>query len=203
MADEVGRRARGARERLGRKGLSHVDSSGAQAAARMVDVGAKPTTARAATARARVVFPPGVLARVLAEGGPKGPVVEVARVAGIQAAKRTSEWIPMCHPLALDEVALDVRQLDARTLEVRCRAACHGRTGVEMEAMVGASACALVVYDMTKALSHEISIERVELLEKSGGKSGRWLRATPPVAPRRAPAAKPRARRAGSRRPTP
>lgn len=198
MPQEAKGGARKSRKRGVRVGLSHVDSSGERAKAKMVDVGAKPTTAREATARALVVFPRGLLARVLAEGGPKGPVIEVARVAGIQAAKRTWDWIPMCHPLALDEVALDVRRLDAQTLEVRCRANCHGRTGVEMEAMVGAAACALVVYDMTKALSHEISIERVELLEKSGGKSGRWSRPSAPAAPRQAPAANVRARRAGS-----
>lgn len=157
--------------------LSHVERVAGGARARMVDVGAKESTARSATARATVLFPPRLLARVLSEGGPKGPVVEVARVAGILAAKRTPEWIPMCHTLALDEVAIEVRARGARRLEVRCRAACHGRTGVEMEALVGASACALVIYDMTKALSHEIVIERVELLEKSGGKSGRWVRA--------------------------
>lgn len=143
----------------------------------MVDVGDKAVTRRSALARARVVFPRGVLARVLKHGGPKGPVVEVARVAGILAAKRTAEWIPMCHPLPLDEVAIEVRPRGASALEIECRATCSGKTGVEMEALVGASACALVVYDMTKALSHEIAIERVELVEKSGGKSGPWKRA--------------------------
>jgi len=164
------------RQRREAGGLSHVEGRGGAARARMVDVGAKEASARSATACATVLFPPRLLARVLSEGGPKGPVVEVARVAGILAAKRTPEWIPMCHTLALDEVAIDVRPRGARRLEIRCRAACHGRTGVEMEALVGASACALVIYDMTKALSHEIVIERVELLEKTGGKSGRWVR---------------------------
>ncbi len=187
--------------KTGARVLSHVQGAGGDSRARMVDVGDKPITARQASARARVVFPPGLLARVLAHGGPKGPVIEVARIAGLQAAKRTSEWIPMCHALALDEVALEVERVDARTLEVRCRAACHGRTGVEMEALVGASACALVIYDMTKALSHEISIERVELLSKSGGRSGSWERRDAPVAPRRKAPARPGARRAGSARP--
>ncbi len=167
----------------------------------MVDVGAKPVTERRATARALVVFPARLLAHVLSHGGPKGPVIEVARVAGLQAAKRTAEWIPMCHTLALDEVTLDVRRVNARTLEVRCSAACHGRTGVEMEALVGASACALVIYDMTKALSHEISIERVELLSKSGGRSGLWERSDAPVAPRSKASARVSRRRAGSARP--
>jgi cyclic pyranopterin phosphate synthase len=158
--------------------LSHVESRAGAARARMVAVGEKPVTARSATARAQVRFPRGMLARVLREGGPKGPVIEVARVAAIQAAKRTAEWIPMCHTLALDEVVVDVRPKGADVLEITCRAACHGRTGVEMEALVGASACALVVYDMTKALSHEIAIERVELVHKAGGKSGEWTRSS-------------------------
>ncbi len=181
--------------------LSHVLGDGASARARMVDVGDKPVTARRATARALVVFPGRLLARVLAHGGPKGPVVEVARVAGLQAAKRTSEWIPMCHSLSLDEVALEVRRVNSRTLEVRCTASCHGRTGVEMEALVGASACALVIYDMTKALSHEIGIERVELMAKSGGRSGAWERSDGPAAPRRKASARDRTRRAGSAKP--
>jgi cyclic pyranopterin phosphate synthase len=143
----------------------------------MVDVGAKPATQRSATARARVRFSHGVLARVLAEGGPKGPIQEVARVAGIQAAKRTAEWIPMCHVLPLDVIEISFAPAGDDVLEIRCRAACTARTGVEMEAMVGASAAALAVYDMTKALDHGIAIERVELLEKRGGKSGAWRRA--------------------------
>jgi cyclic pyranopterin phosphate synthase len=141
----------------------------------MVDVGAKPATERSAVARARVKFPSGLLARVLAQGGPKGPIQEVARVAGIQAAKRTAEWIPMCHVLPLDVVEIQFEAV-GDALEIRCRAACTARTGVEMEALVGASAAALVVYDMTKALDHGILIERVELLEKHGGKSGDWRR---------------------------
>src|SRR6185503_18978605 len=110
----------------------------------------------------------GLLARVLAHGGPKGPIQEVARVAGIQAAKRTAEWIPMCHVLPLDVVEIAF-EAAGDVLEIRCRAACTGRTGVEMEALVGASAAALVVYDMTKALDPAISIEQIELLEKDGG----------------------------------
>lgn len=141
----------------------------------MVDVGQKPATARVALARALVRFPSGLLARVLVGGGPKGPIQEVARVAGIQAAKRTSEWIPMCHALPLDVVEIDF-EAHGDLLSIRCRAACTARTGVEMEALVGASTAALVVYDMTKALDHGIVIERVELLEKSGGKSGPWRR---------------------------
>lgn len=144
----------------------------------MVDVGAKAVTQRSAIARARVHFPKGMLGAVLAGAGPKGPVTEVARVAGIQAAKRTAEWIPMCHVLPLDHVGIEFEAVEPDVLEVRCRAACTARTGVEMEAMVGASAAALVVYDMTKALSHGITIQRVELVEKLGGKSGTWRRET-------------------------
>ena len=156
--------------------LSHVEGTGADARARMVDVGHKAASARSALARAVVVFPAGVLESVLAGSGPKGPVAEVARVAGILAAKRTGELVPLCHPLALDHVDVELRALDGERLEVRCRAACTGRTGVEMEAMVGASVAALTVYDMTKALSKGIRVETVELLEKVGGKSGLWRR---------------------------
>jgi len=142
----------------------------------MVDVGDKPATERTALARARVVFPAGELARLLEGGGPKGPIEEVARVAGILAAKRTGELVPMCHPLRLDhvEVTLGPSEAGPDVLEVRCRTRCTGPTGVEMEAMVGASVAALTVYDMTKSVSKGIRIERVELLEKTGGASGSW-----------------------------
>lgn len=140
----------------------------------MVDVGAKPVTARSALARARIVFPAGLLGPLLREGGPKGPILEVARSAGALAAKRTGDLIPLCHPLGLDVVEFEFREEDARTLEIRCRAACHGRTGVEMEALTGAAVAALTVYDMTKGVDRSIRIEAVELLAKSGGKSGDW-----------------------------
>jgi len=139
----------------------------------MVDVGGKTATTRTALARARVVFPPGLIATVLSGDGPKGAVTEVARAAGVLAAKRTGDLIPMCHPLGLD--VIDVHfEPDGDALEVRCRATCHGKTGVEMEAMVGASIAALTVYDMTKGLDKGIRIEALELLEKTGGKSGDW-----------------------------
>ena len=157
--------------------LSHVSHGPGGPAARMVDIGAKRATARSAVARARVRFPPGLLARVLAGAGPKGPVTEVARVAGVLAAKRTSDWIPMCHPLALELVELSFEPCGDDLLEIRCRAACTGRTGVEMEALVGAAAAALTVYDMTKALDPAIAIERLEVLDKRGGKRGHWRRA--------------------------
>ena len=160
-------------------GLSHLREGPAGAESRMVDVSSKPETRREALASALVRFPAGLRDRALAGDGPKGPITEVARVAGVLAAKRTGEWIPMCHPLALDGV--DVHFLpsedDPDLLEVRCRAACTGRTGVEMEAMVGASAAALTVYDMTKALAKGIVVEEVRLLEKRGGRSGTWTAA--------------------------
>jgi cyclic pyranopterin phosphate synthase len=140
----------------------------------MVDVGAKERTPRRALARARIVFPPGILADVLRGAGPKGPIEEVARTAGILGAKRTAELIPMCHPLGLDFVDLWFERVEEDVLEVRCEARCTGSTGVEMEALTGASVAALTVYDMTKALSKRIRIEGVMLLEKDGGKSGSW-----------------------------
>lgn len=113
---------------------------------------------------------------IVAGEGPKGPIEEVARVAGVMAAKGTGSMIPMCHPLGLDVVDVTFQEAGPDTLEILCRASCTGPTGVEMEAMVGASVAALTVYDMTKAASKGISIESVELLEKTGGKSGLWRR---------------------------
>lgn len=159
--------------------LSHVRMGEHGAESHMVDVGGKATSARSALARAVVVFPAGQLDRVLSGDGPKGPVLEVARAAGILGAKRTAELIPMCHPLGLDAVDLRFERLDGDRLEVRCRAACEGRTGVEMEALCGANIAALCVYDMTKALHKGIRIESVELLEKLGGKSGHWRAGDP------------------------
>ncbi len=142
----------------------------------MVDVSGKSETQRTATARAVMEFPQGLLKSVLESGGPKGPIQEVARVAGILGAKRTGDLIPMCHPLGLEVVEIDFSQIGPDQLEIRCRTACFGRTGVEMEAMAGASLAALTVYDMTKALAKGIRIGGVELLEKTGGKSGIWRR---------------------------
>ena len=156
--------------------LSHVERAGGSSRSRMVDVGSKPVTARSALARAVLRFPSGVLRRILEDGGPKGPVTEVARAAGILAAKRTSELIPMCHSLGLDHVEIHFEPREG-DLVVTCRASNRGRTGVEMEALVGASVAALTVYDMVKALDHGIAIERIELLEKRGGRSGVWKRA--------------------------
>ncbi|HUR28898.1 MAG TPA: cyclic pyranopterin monophosphate synthase MoaC [Planctomycetota bacterium] len=142
----------------------------------MVDVSAKSVTAREAVAGSVVNFPPGLLAELLEGHGPKGPVLEVARTAAMLAVKRTAELIPLCHPLAIDAIEVQFATLDAQRLEIRCRVASTGRTGVEMEALVGASIAALTVYDMSKARSHAIEIEAVRLLEKRGGRSGTWIR---------------------------
>lgn len=149
--------------------LSHVDEGGA---ARMVDVTAKPDTARSACARARVWLPPEVMAAL--EGneinGPKGAVVATARIAGIQAAKRTWELIPLCHPLLLGKIDLTHR-FEGDELVLEATVACKGPTGVEMEALTAVSVAALTVYDMTKALSHETEIRSTGLVFKRGGKS--------------------------------
>jgi cyclic pyranopterin phosphate synthase len=139
----------------------------------MVDVGSKPITARRAVASAIVRMRPDVLAALLDAGGPKGDALVTARLAGIGGAKRTSELIPLCHPLPLDtvEVELDA-DAEAGTVEIRAEARATARTGVEMEALTAASVAALTLYDMAKALQRDIVIERIELVEKSGGRSG-------------------------------
>ncbi|MCL4793666.1 MAG: cyclic pyranopterin monophosphate synthase MoaC [Bryobacteraceae bacterium] len=146
--------------------LSHYDDAGR---ARMVDVSAKPATARTARARAFVRLSKQVL-RALPDN-PKGDPLEVARIAGIQAAKRTSELIPLCHPLPLSSVDVDLR-VRRDGIEINTSAKTTGPTGVEMEALTAAAVAALTIYDMTKALDKGITIETVELLEKTGGKSG-------------------------------
>jgi cyclic pyranopterin phosphate synthase len=156
------------------RSLSHVERDARGEHAHMVDVGDKEPSSRSATARARVRFPAGVRERLLAGQGPKGPIEEMARAAGVLAAKRVGELVPLCHPLALEHVTIDFAKSGRDALEIRCRAACHARTGVEMEALVGAALAALTVYDMSKALDKGIVIERLELLEKRGGRSGAW-----------------------------
>ena len=139
---------------------------------RMIDVGAKAATARSASAEAIVRFPPAV-ARALRAGGmraKKGPVIDTAIIAGTLAAKRTHELIPFCHPLAIERCELNIDFVSANRLAIRCDVAITHKTGVEMEALTGAAVAALTVYDMCKALSHEIEITDVRLLEKSGGK---------------------------------
>ncbi len=151
--------------------LSHFDEKGA---ARMVDVSAKPETERRALASARVEMAPETLRRIVDRAIEKGDVREVARIAGIQAAKRTSELIPLCHPLALTSVAIDFRDDGRSRLEIFCEARVTGRTGVEMEALTGAAVAALAVYDMVKGIDRGVTIAEVKLLSKEGGRSGAW-----------------------------
>jgi cyclic pyranopterin phosphate synthase len=154
--------------------LTHLDAGGA---ARMVDVADKPETDRTAIARARVRMTPATAAAVAAGDAPKGDVVTVARLAAVQAAKRTDELIPLAHGLPLTGVDADVTvDPTAGLVTVVCTARTVARTGVEMEAMVGASVGALTVYDMVKGLERGVVVEAVELLEKRGGRSGLWRR---------------------------
>jgi cyclic pyranopterin phosphate synthase len=151
---------------------SHLDPEGAP---RMVDVGSKPVTARRAIAGALVRMRPDVLASLLDAGGPKGDALVTARLAGIGGAKRTAELIPLCHPLPLDRVDVELTpDREAGTVTIRAEASATARTGVEMEALTAASVAALTLYDMAKALQRDIVIERIELLEKSGGRSGSY-----------------------------
>ena len=150
--------------------LTHLDSRGQ---ARMVDVGGKPETARSATATGRIRMSPQALAAVRDGSGPKGDVLAAARIAGIMAAKKTAELIPLCHPLALDAVTVEFA-FEADGVRATARASLTGRTGVEMEAMTAAAIALLTVYDMAKALDKGMVVEDVRLLEKTGGKSGDW-----------------------------
>ena len=154
--------------------LSHISDDGQ---ASMVDVGQKDPTRRMALAEAWVDVGPEIADMLRTSGAvAKGNVLETARVAGIMAAKRTGELIPMCHPLGLDVVELDAELVGDR-VHLVARAACHGKTGVEMEAMTAVSVAALTVYDMVKSAGKSVTIGSIRLLEKSGGKSGRWRRA--------------------------
>ena len=160
--------------------LTHLDSSGR---ARMVDVGDKPATQRAAEARAVVKVSPETAQKLIDGDAPKGDVLGVARIAGIQAAKRTSELIPLCHPLALSFVGVE-GSIDADTgeIELLVQARTTGPTGVEMEALTGASVAALTVYDMVKGIERGAEITSVALLSKSGGRSGEWRAPGAPTA---------------------
>jgi cyclic pyranopterin monophosphate synthase len=145
---------------------------------RMIDVGDKPVTKRRAVATARVVVPAEVRERIAAGTLPKGDVLAVARVAGIMAAKRTPDIVPLCHPIPLTRVDVDP-VLDGGGVTITAAAETTAQTGVEMEALTAAAAAALTVYDMTKGLDPRISIEQLQLVEKSGGKSGEWRREQP------------------------
>ena len=155
-------------------GLTHLDSAGN---ARMVDVGNKPATERRAVARAVVRVSSETAALVQQGNAPKGDVLGVARIAGIQAAKRTSELIPLCHPLALSFVGVEGSiNVPAGEIELIAEARTTGPTGVEMEALTAASVAALTVYDMVKGVQRGAEIVSVALQEKSGGRSGEWRR---------------------------
>ncbi len=165
--------------------LSHLAPDGS---ARMVDVSAKEPTFRTAAARAVVALGPRAYRALDASVNAKGDALAVARLAGIQAAKRTAEWIPLCHPLAFDAVEVAfVRRPKERSVEIRTAVQGTGKTGFEMEALVAASAAALAVYDMCKAADKGIVIGPVELRSKSGGKSGSWRKGRRPSGRGRAP----------------
>jgi cyclic pyranopterin phosphate synthase len=154
--------------------LTHLDEHGD---ARMVDVGGKPVTERRAVARAVVRMKPETARIVAAGDAPKGDVLGVARIAGIMAAKKTGDLIPLCHPMGLDHVDVDgVVDVEAGTVTITASAGVTARTGVEMEAMTAASVAALTIYDMVKGVERGVAIEEVVLLEKSGGASGTWQR---------------------------
>ena len=153
------------------KGLTHVDASGKP---RMVDIGGKQISRRQARARAEVRLPREVMQAVTAGAGEivtkKGAVFQTARLAGITGVKKTPDLIPFCHPLAVERCDVEIELIDDLA-QIDCSVALHGRTGVEMEALTGATIAALTIYDMCKSLSHDIRIESVRLLEKTGGKS--------------------------------
>lgn len=153
--------------------LTHFDESGAS---RMVDVSTKPVTWRLARAQAVVAMRPETLAMIRDRKAAKGDVFEVARLAGIMATKRTPDLIPLCHAIGLESAEISFELVDDRTLRIEAAVSVHGRTGVEMEAMTAVSVAALTVYDMCKAVDREMTIQTVQLLEKSGGKSGHFVR---------------------------
>lgn len=153
--------------------LTHFDSAGQ---AHMVDVGNKPETARVARAAGSIFMKPETLALIRAGSAKKGDVLGIARIAAIQASKRTGDLIPLCHPIALTRVAADFTVDEARSA-VHCEvtAECFGKTGVEMEALTATSVGLLTIYDMCKAVDRGMRIENLRLLEKAGGKSGHWV----------------------------
>lgn len=169
--------------RAERRRLTHVDRSGRP---RMVDVSDKPVTARRAVAEAAVVVSQETLSMVIDGGGPKGDVLGVAELAGVMAAKRTSELIPLCHPLPLTDLVVAITpDRAAGLLRVRAEAATTAQTGVEMEALTAASVAALTVYDMVKGVEKGVEIRSVRLVSKTGGKSGDWTRASEDAAGKR------------------
>ena len=170
--------------RAERRRLSHMDRAGRP---RMVDVSAKPMTNRRAVAEATVAVSPETMSLVIDGGGTKGDVLGVAELAGVMGAKRTSDLIPLCHPLSLTDLVVAITpDRAAGVLRIRAEAATTGQTGVEMEAMTAASVAALTIYDMVKGVERGVEIRGVRLVSKTGGKSGTWVRQAPP--PESAPA---------------
>ncbi|HEX5465369.1 MAG TPA: cyclic pyranopterin monophosphate synthase MoaC [Candidatus Limnocylindrales bacterium] len=161
-------------KRTDRRRLSHLDRSGRP---RMVDVSAKPPTARRAVAEAEVVMAQETISLVVDGGGPKGDVLTVAELAGVMGGKRTFELVPLCHPIPLTDLVVEVKPDRARSaLVIRATAATVAATGVEMEALTAASVAALTVYDMIKGVDRGAEIRHVRVIEKSGGRSGEWHR---------------------------
>ncbi|MEX0704561.1 MAG: cyclic pyranopterin monophosphate synthase MoaC [Planctomycetales bacterium] len=154
-------------------GLSHFDESGAP---RMVDVGGKQPTDRIARAVGYVTAAPETIALVRDRALAKGDVLQVARLAGIMATKRTADLVPLCHPLGIDRVEVVVEIADERTIRIEATVGVHARTGVEMEALTAVSVAALTVYDMCKAVDRGLTIGPIGLAEKSGGQSGHFVR---------------------------
>lgn len=150
--------------------FTHINDKGSPA---MVDVSAKPVTRRTATAQSIVSLPADILDKLAANDmqSPKGAVFQTAIIAGIMAAKKTGELIPLCHPLGLDDCKIDIRINQNKEIEINCTAIITAKTGIELEALVGASMAALTIYDMCKALSHDIVIKETKLMEKTGGKN--------------------------------
>ena len=156
--------------------MSQLTHQNARGEANMVDVSAKAQTVRVAVAEARLRMQAGTLAEIFDGGLAKGDAVAVARVAGIQAAKRCAELIPLCHPLPLNRVSIDFEPTPPDQVRISAECRVTGRTGVEMEALTAASVAALTLYDMCKAIDRGMAIEQVRLLRKEGGRSGLWQR---------------------------
>ena len=153
--------------------FTHFDDDGA---ARMVDVGSKQATHRVAKAAGIVRMKPQTLTKITAGDVRKGNVLEVARLAGIMATKQTGNLIPLCHPLGIDSVSIDFEAIDSEAIEIEATVSIFGKTGVEMEAMTAVSVAALTIYDMCKSVDRGMMISDIRLVEKSGGKSGHFIR---------------------------
>ena len=159
---------------MAKNGLTHLDERGQ---ARMVDVGEKQVTERVCVARGEVRMAAETLQRIADGEIPKGDVLATARLAGIQACKRTDEWIPLAHPVPVDSVDLELRpDPPAERVRIEAKVRAHARTGVEMEALVAVAAAGLTIYDMCKAVDRAMTVEAIRLVSKSGGKSGPWRR---------------------------